>query len=247
MDSHRGIKRCASMEGVRTRKSYLCSHQQWFEANFQMRAARLVSAMSTMSRDNEDPDPLKMPIEIWEDIFRYLALPDLKNVRLSWRQWTNIASRLLFKTFVMRIDRKDFERFQSISERDSNFVGGIRILRFETGFVGLDLAQYQLGHLYRFMVNDNRLASAVTFGRHTDETIENDKTAAIAEYAAWNVRWHDANQNYRDLRRLKYVLGKLKSLDAIEITSKVGQTVPVYLSQKVTLRFRIQHLRVCSW
>ncbi|KAF4626685.1 hypothetical protein G7Y89_g11472 [Cudoniella acicularis] len=43
---------------------------------------------------------------------------------------------------------------------------------------------------------------------------------AIEEYASWNVRWHSAKQDYRDLPRLTNTLKHINVLDRADITCR---------------------------
>jgi hypothetical protein len=47
--------------------------------------------------------------------------------------------------------------------------------------------------------------------------LESTKDTAIKEYATWNENWHQSKQDYRDLPRLKTMLGNLTSLDEVSI------------------------------
>ncbi|KUJ06804.1 uncharacterized protein LY89DRAFT_743441 [Mollisia scopiformis] len=169
--------------------------------------------ISTTSRE-QSGNPLKLPTEIWEQIFNHLDLKDIKSVRLSWSPWTNIAARFLFPSFVFKIDRRDIERYEQDVSKDEDFVAGIRSLRFETGMITLHQVQDELAMF--FCDSNNSMRSAGSFKDYVSiDAMNEDKATAIAEYAAWNVRWHEAKQSYCDLFRMKSMLGKLKSLDSV--------------------------------
>lgn len=171
------------------------------------------------------PQPLNIPTEIWEQIFGELELKDIKAVREAWRQWTDIAARFLFKTFTFRLDKKDLELFEQEIAQRPDFLAGIRKLRFETGAFNLKLMQERLGFYYLQLYNGRQLEGCSVPLNTTDEEVDLAKCSAVEEYAAWNIRWHEYNQNFRDLPRLKLILGKLRTLDEVTITPKVSSLI----------------------
>ncbi|PMD35777.1 hypothetical protein L207DRAFT_586815 [Hyaloscypha variabilis F] len=168
---------------------------------------------STTVKENQ----LNMPTELWEKIFVLLGQKDIKSVRLSWRRWTNIASRFLFRTFVFRVDRRDFERFDIVSHNDS-MIAGINSLCFEIGTMDIGWVAYQLGFGYMQEYNSARLPSPRS--EYTHEGLKIAKDMLVQEYAAWNTRWHEASQNFTDLNKMTTILAKLKSLRGVDISCK---------------------------
>jgi hypothetical protein len=142
---------------------------------------------------------------------------DIKSVRLAWRRWTNVAARFLFRTFIFRVDCQDFERFEIVTENEA-MLAGIHRIRLETGTMDIDQAALRLGFKYMQEYNSARLP--VSRSEYAHEELELAKDMAIQEYVAWNTRWHDAKQDFRDLKKMKDMLAKLKSLRHIDVTAK---------------------------
>ena len=168
---------------------------------------------SKAARDRQ----LNIPTEIWEKIFALLDLNDIKSVRLAWRRWTNVAGRFLFRTFIFRVDRQDFGRFEIVTENEA-MLAGINRIRLETGPMGIDHVARRLGFEYMQEYNSARLPGSRS--KYTHDELELAKDMAIQEYAAWNTRWHAAKQDFRDLKKMKEMLAKLKSLRRIDVTAK---------------------------
>jgi hypothetical protein len=147
---------------------------------------------------------LRIPAELWEKVFTELDLKDIKSVRLAWRGWVSTSSRSLFQPFVFRVDRRDLERFDFITNRTS-LSKGIDSLRFEIGTINIADMSFILGYEYA-----SRYEEPYT-------TAELEEKAATLQYAAWNVRWHDSKQKYNDTTTLRAVFSQLKTLNRLEI------------------------------
>jgi hypothetical protein len=66
--------------------------------------------------------------------------------------------------------------------------------------------------------NSAKLPSPRT--EYTPEDLELAKDVAIYEYAAWNTRWHEPKQGFREMSEVNVLLAKLKSLRRIDVTGK---------------------------
>ena len=158
-----------------------------------------------------------MPTELWEKFIVLLDLEDIKSVRLAWRKWTNIAARFLFRPLVFRVDRQDVERFEIVAQNPS-MLAGIDSIQFEIGTVGIERVVQCLGLVYMQEYNSAKLPSPRT--EYTPEDLELAKDVAIYEYAAWNTRWHEPKQGFREMSEVNVLLAKLKSLRRIDVTGK---------------------------
>jgi hypothetical protein len=178
---------------------------------------------------------LTVPTELWEYIFAPLDVKDIKSVRLAWNGWTKIAVRFLFKPFVFRVDRKDLERLDMITSNTA-MSDSINSLRFEIGTMNIDNMSNLLASEYADRCND-MIDPEAQIPLEPCE-FEMEKRAAVAEYAAWNVRWHKARQNYRDVSTLRKLFNQLKVLDAIEM---------VYKATPFTANFLLESWVQGSW
>lgn len=172
-------------------------------------------------------EPTHIPTEILDLIFSRLSLPDIKSVRLVSKHWKLSASSILFKTFILRVDRSDVERLDLIEAADPNFVAGIKTLRFDVGKLGLIDMVGKLAWLYRCYFNanqspENGRSDIRHHGIIEPAQLETLKGEAIAEYALWNHCWHLERQEWRTKKSLKRLMDKLASVDCIDITTQVS-------------------------
>ncbi|KAE9371595.1 hypothetical protein N431DRAFT_508294 [Stipitochalara longipes BDJ] len=167
----------------------------------------------------EKEKPFNMPTELWGKVFVLLDLEDNKSIRLAWRRWANIAARFLFRTFVFRVDRQDLGRFDVVSQNES-ILAGISSLCFELGTMGIGCMARALGSEYRKEYNKAR--SPIPRSQYTYRGLELAKDMDIQEYAVWNTRWHEENQDMRDLNKVTALLAKLKSLRRIDVSGKAA-------------------------
>jgi hypothetical protein len=65
----------------------------------------------------------------------------------------------------------------------------------------IDHMAHRLG--FEYMQEYNRARMPVPISKYTHEELELAKDMAIQEYAAWNTRWHDAKQDFRDVKKIK--------------------------------------------
>lgn len=165
------------------------------------------------------------PKEIWEEVFNNLELRDVKAARLVCSIWNPIASRFLFRTFVFRKDRRDFERFNRvIGEED--MAAGVRTLQFQIGTMNIFFVGRNLADIYINRRTDDVVIQYDTEPLNPDpglligrlEIAERLKDQAIEEYADWNVRWRKSNQDYNNLEAIANVLKRLRRLDRIDVT-----------------------------
>ncbi|KAE9371594.1 hypothetical protein N431DRAFT_508291 [Stipitochalara longipes BDJ] len=163
--------------------------------------------------------PSKLSSELWERVFQHLAIDDIKSVRISWRVWTDIGSRYLFVPFVFRPDRCDLERFETISKSSaaSALLAGIRNFRFELGTMSISWVASNLG--WKYFVERNNEQSPY---------LDEEKNFSVAEYGAWNTRWHDSAQMYHNTAKLRTVFEQVKVVDNIELVYKASSfTTPL--------------------
>jgi hypothetical protein len=146
-----------------------------------------------------------LPSELWDRVFHYLPVDDIKSVRLVWRLWTDIGSRYLFVPFIFQSDRSDFERFELIS-RAPALLSGIRSFQFDIGTMSIAWAATQLGLTYFF--------------RTKEPGIDHEKEISLEEYGAWNVRWHNAAQSYQKVATLSKVFERVNFVDDIKFVYK---------------------------
>lgn len=91
--------------------------------------------------------PPEMPNELRERTFKLLDLEDIKTIQLTWKNWTDVAARFLFKPFIFRVECCDLERVEKVLQY-STLSDGINSLQFETGTMGLYHIEHRLGFQY---------------------------------------------------------------------------------------------------
>ncbi|KAK2627710.1 hypothetical protein QTJ16_002356 [Diplocarpon rosae] len=165
------------------------------------------------------PYPPILPNELWAQIFSLLNLKDIQAVRLTWRQWTDIASYYLFKPmFVFRRNRKDIEIFENVMN-NPGMVAGISALRFETGQMGIFCIASRLGELYS--LETNLLETMEGANSRSAEGIVASvgaRMVAASVDSRWNIQVHDAGQDFKDSSRLAKILQSITALKKIHIT-----------------------------
>ncbi|KAE8443303.1 hypothetical protein EG329_002019 [Mollisiaceae sp. DMI_Dod_QoI] len=161
--------------------------------------------MAAMTPKNKRPESVSPNFqgfspEIWSQILsdESLDLKDLKNARLACKMLAQIALEYLFKTFVFRRDRFDYQRLHNMmSYGRDQFAHDIRALRFEVGLMDPN-------HMAR--------ALAVTYRKSYG------KVDSIDEYLAWfNNTLTRPLMHQKDWERLQHTVLKLEHLDRIDV------------------------------
>jgi hypothetical protein len=160
--------------------------------------------------------PPDMPPELWAKVLSNLELQDIKAARLAWRIWTGVAARFMFQPFIFKADRKDFERFDLVAQ-NPDMKAGIKHLRFEIGTMSIFWMSCRLGAQYMYAINS---AHADPRDENELEDIEHEIKLATAEYAAWNVSWHNSGQIYHKVETLKAVFSQVNILERVDVTLK---------------------------
>jgi hypothetical protein len=162
--------------------------------------------------------PPKLPNELWQMILWPLEQQDIKNARLAWRRWVDLGFRMLFRPFVFRPDRYDFDRLDRVLEHGLPS-GSINSLRFEYGTIDIRTMAKALAYEYMTEYNDQRILNVKELypglSTYSEEELELEKTNAVLEYASWAA---DRNTATRDLAsRIEAAFSKLDNLERIEI------------------------------
>lgn len=132
------------------------------------------------------------------------------------------------------MDRKDIQRFSKVS-RLPQLVNTITALRFETGVMDIPRAAEMLGFEY-VQVHNSEIERSQKQGDNFDlEKVEKIKADVIKEYAAWNTRFHEAQQDYQSIQALPRIFKNLRHLqwevcilDAFEKDSQGNEIVEPY-------------------
>lgn len=173
-----------------------------------------------MTKNHQPP---QLPSELWAIVFEYLDSNDVKSARLVWRCWRYAGARFLFQPWVFRADHDDLAALERLSQ-NAEVSKAIHSLRFELGSLPIVYAPHNIGCAY--IQEQHRRGQ---FYSHEDdfvdmmeqhESLHQLSQDAVEEYAAWNSRWHEARQRYRDEAFTQSIITKVGSLERIDISYK---------------------------
>ena len=169
----------------------------------------------------------KVPKELWGNIMDRLDVHDVMSLRQAGKTWASVGQPYLFKTFVLRPDRDDFGNFQFII--DSDALKSVRGIRLELGTMSVFYAVQNLAFAYLEEHNELRAvrpehipfnAFMASFEGKSTAELDHKAEEAMAEYAAWNVRWHEAQQDFTAAGPLQGLFEGIITLDRVEMAYK---------------------------
>ncbi|KUJ06807.1 uncharacterized protein LY89DRAFT_790192 [Mollisia scopiformis] len=162
----------------------------------------------------------QLPDEIWEQILHHLEMTDIKSLRLASKIWIDVGALFLFRPFIFRPDRNKYDVFNK-KLAHTPIAKAISNIRFELGTQQIDFAAHNIGYAYYHALKtlrDDPRPESVKKAQY--ELLEEDKIAAMTEYAEWNERWHEMDQTYQSRSGLEEIFSKTEALTRIDISYK---------------------------
>lgn len=169
----------------------------------------------------------KLPCELWSEVLDHVDVQDVMSLRLAASTWAFVGQQYMFKTFVMRPDRDDFTKFDFIAKSD--ILKSVKGIRLELGTLNVNSAIENLAFAYLEEHNELRAVRpdgvpynewVASFEGKSTLELDGKSQEAMEEYAAWNSRWHEAQQDFRESGRLQEFFGKITTLDRVEMSYK---------------------------
>jgi len=144
----------------------------------------------------------RLPIELRQEILRYLQLQDIKSIRLASTSWAELAQTYLIPpTFLSLPHRDDFGRLLLLSQHPS-FARSIEKLELDMG----ELDEYHARHNTFF----------VQYMRDPEDR-DHESQGAWAEYAKLKSQKEFLADKYCNIDILEKIFKKLPNLRAIDV------------------------------
>jgi hypothetical protein len=144
----------------------------------------------------------RLPIELRQEILRYLQLQDIKSIRLASTSWAELAQTYLIPpTFLSLPHRDDFGRLLLLSQHPS-FARSIEKLELDMG----ELNEYHARHNTFF----------VQYMRDPEDR-DHENQGAWAEYAKLKSQKEFLADKYCNIDILEEIFKKLPNLCAIDV------------------------------
>jgi hypothetical protein len=137
---------------------------------------------------------------------------------------------ILFKLFVFRPDRDDFDRFLLVLAATPLLSTAIKSLRFDLGTMSISNMAKHLSFEYMKYYNLRRMPEPDERSKYSVEALEIEKNNAIREYGSWIVGLHTSNseafKSGPHLREIFPLLGNLERIDVSCRSPPVQQQSP---------------------
>ncbi|KAL2060733.1 hypothetical protein VTL71DRAFT_9374 [Oculimacula yallundae] len=173
-------------------------------------------AVRQVEKGDDARKPVNIPNEICLMILDLLALEDILSARQVSKQFSELGAGFLFRPFVFKPNRDDFERFHTVADQPL-LISGLDSIRFETGTM-------DIFHMVTELAKDMSSNYTEVLLEHRSESWMECKRgflkSAILEYANWNAAWRSLEQDYRSVSYLETILRKASRLSSIVISKE---------------------------